>query len=120
MKKFEILNLDRLEFLKKIEKNKVQLIITSPPYNIGKDYEKKLPFKKYLEEQKKTLKECYRVLSNKGSLCWQVGSSFEDNELIPLDIYIYNICKSLGFKLRNRIIWHFEHGLHSYKKFSGR
>ena len=59
MKKFEILNLDRLEFLKKIEKNKVQLIITSPPYNIGKDYEKKLPFKKYLEEQKKTLKECY-------------------------------------------------------------
>ena len=52
MKKFEILNLDRLEFLKKIEKNKVQLIITSPPYNIGKDYEKKLPFKKYLEEQK--------------------------------------------------------------------
>ena len=53
MKKFEILNLDRLEFLKKIEKNKVQLIITSPPYNIGKDYEKKLPFKKYLEEQKK-------------------------------------------------------------------
>ena len=120
MKKFEILNLDRLEFLKKIEKNKVQLIITSPPYNIGKDYEKKLPFKKYLEEQKKTLKECYRVLSNKGSLCWQVGSSFEDNELIPLDVYIYNICKSLGFKLRNRIIWHFEHGLHSYKKFSGR
>ena len=100
MKKFEILNVDRLEFLKKIEKNKVQLIITSPPYNIGKDYEKKLPFKKYLEEQKKTLKECYRVLSNKGSLCWQVGSSFEDNELIPLDIYIYKICKSLGFKLK--------------------
>lgn len=120
MNKFELFNLDRLKFLKKIKDNQVQLIITSPPYNIGKDYEKKLPFKKYLEEQRNTLKECYRVLSTKGSLCWQVGNSFEKNELIPLDIYIYNICKDLGFKLRNRIIWHFEHGLHSNKKFSGR
>lgn len=120
MNKFELFNLDRLKFLNKIKDNQVQLIITSPPYNIGKDYEKKLPFKKYLEEQSNTLKECYRVLSTKGSLCWQVGSSFEKNELIPLDIYIYNICKDLGFKLRNRIIWHFEHGLHSNKKFSGR
>lgn len=120
MKKFEILNLDRLEFLKKIKNNAVQLVITSPPYNIGKDYEKKLPFKNYLDEQKKTLKECHRVLSNQGSLCWQVGSNFNKNELVPLDIYIYNICKDLGLKLRNRIIWHFEHGLHSNKKFSGR
>ena len=51
---------------------------------------------------------------------FRVGSYFENSELYPLDIYIYEICKKIGFRLKNRIIWHFEHGLHSTKKFSGR
>ena len=109
-----------MKLLKKLKSNSVQLVITSPPYNIGKSYEKKEPLNLYLLEQEKTLKECFRVLNKKGSLCWQVGSYFEKSELFPLDIYIHQICKKIGFKLRNRIIWHFEHGLHSYKKFSGR
>ena len=70
--------------------------------------------------QEKTLIECFRILKKKGSLCWQVGSYFEKSELYPLDIFVYEICRKIGFKLRNRIIWHFEHGLHSNKKFSGR
>ena len=37
-----------------------------------------------------------------------------------MDIYIYELCKKIGFKLRNRIVWHYEHGLHSSKRFSGR
>lgn len=109
-----------MKLLKNLKNNSVQLIITSPPYNIGKSYEKKETLDVYLNEQEKTLKECYRILKKKGSLCWQVGSYFEKTELFPLDIYIYEICKRLGFKMRNRIIWHFEHGLHSNKKFSGR
>lgn len=116
----EIINDDRMQLLCNLKKNSTQLIITSPPYNIGKSYEKKVPFDFYLLEQEKTLKECFRILNNKGSLCWQVGNYLENSELFPLDIYIYKICKKIGFKLRNRIIWHFEHGLHSNKKFSGR
>ena len=120
MNTFKLVNNDRMKLLKKLKSNSVQLIITSPPYNIGKSYEKKKPLNLYLKEQEKTLKECFRVLNKKGSLCWQVGSYFEKSELFPLDIYIHQICKKIGFKLRNRIVWHFEHGLHSYKKFSGR
>ena len=120
MTSYKLIHNDRLKLLNKLKNNSVQLIITSPPYNIGKSYEKKKPFENYLKEQEKTLKECFRVLKKSGSLCWQVGSYFENSELFPLDIYIHQICKKIGFKLRNRIIWHFEHGLHSYRKFSGR
>ena len=120
MSLYKLINDDRMKLLKNLKNNSVQLIVTSPPYNIGKSYEKKESLDIYLNEQEKTLKECYRILKKKGSLCWQVGSYFEKTELFPLDIYIYEICKKLGFKMRNRIIWHFEHGLHSNKKFSGR
>jgi len=120
MDSYQLVNNDRMKLLKKLKSNSVQLVITSPPYNIGKSYEKKKPFDLYLYEQKRTLIECFRILKKEGSLCWQVGNYLEKSELYPLDIYIYELCKKIGFKLRNRIIWHYEHGLHSSKKFSGR
>ena len=121
MSTYRIINDDRMKLLKKLKSNSVQLIITSPPYNIGKSYEKKIPLDNYIEEQKKTLIECFRVLKKSGSICWQVGNFIKNiNEIIPLDILVYNICINLGLKLRNRIIWHYEHGLHAHKKFSGR
>jgi len=120
MNTFKLVNNDRMKLLKKLKNNSVQLIITSPPYNIWKSYEKKKPFKLYLKEQEETLLECFRVLKKTGSLCWQVGSYFEKSELYPLDIFVYEICKKIGFKLRNRIIWHFNHGLHGTKRLSGR
>ena len=120
MNSFKLINDDRLKMLGKLKDKSVQLIITSPPYNIGKSYEVKKPLDEYFEEQKKTLIECVRVLKNRGSICWQVGSYTKNSQIIPLDIPIYNICEKLGLKLRNRIIWHFEHGLHASKKFSGR
>ena len=120
MNSYKLTNTDRLELLKKLKDNSVQLVITSPPYNIGKSYEVKKPLDVYFEEQRKTLKECVRVLKNTGSICWQVGNYTINSQIIPLDIPIYNICAELGLKLRNRIVWHFEHGLHAQKKFSGR
>lgn len=118
---YKIYTGDRIEFLNKVKNNSVQLIITSPPYNIGKSYERKEPLEKYLDEQKKTLIECVKKLKDEGSLCWQVGNFIKaKSEIIPLDIMIFNICAELGLKLRNRIIWHYEHGLHATKKFSGR
>lgn len=98
----------------------VKLIITSPPYNLGKAYETRRDIEHYLETQAQTIAELQRVLHPQGSLCWQVGNFVQDGEVFPLDIYYYPIFKQLGFRLRNRIVWHFRHGLHASKRFSGR
>lgn len=111
---------DCLKLLSKVPNDFVQLIITSPPYNLGKEYESRLNLDDYIEQQSKVIKECARVLSEKGSICWQVGNYVNNGEIIPLDIALYPIFASLGLRLRNRIIWHFGHGLHASKRFSGR
>ena len=121
-KDFDILSScnDSLEFVKQIPTNSVSLVVSSPPYNIGKSYEKKMDFEKYLEEQKKVLTECVRILKLNGSLCWEVGNFVDKSEIFPLDIFFYNIFKELGLKLRNRIVWRIGHGLQATKRFSGR
>ncbi len=111
---------DCLELLDSIPDSVIQLVVTSPPYNIGKKYEKRKPLNQYLEWQKKVIAECFRVLKTSGSICWQVGNYIDNGEIVPLDIVLYPFFEELGLKLRNRIIWHFGHGLHSSKRFSGR
>jgi len=111
---------DVSEFIATLPDNSVSLIITSPPYNLGKDYEDRVSIEKYLETQTPVIAQLYRVLSEDGSLCWQVGNFVEDGEVYPLDILYYGIFKQLNLFLRNRIIWHFGHGLHASKRFSGR
>jgi len=98
----------------------IQLIVTSPPYNIGKEYEKRLKLSHYIEQQARVIEECVRVLSPQGSICWEVGNYVEDGAIIPLDTVLYPIFRDLGLRMRNRIIWHFEHGLHCSRRFSGR
>lgn len=109
-----------METLKSLDSDKYKLIITSPPYNVGKEYEVKASIEKYLEGQSDVIDELVRVLHPNGSICWQVGNYVNDEEIFPLDIFYYNIFKEKGLFLRNRIIWQFGHGLHSSKKFSGR
>lgn len=112
---------DRLDLMKSLPDKSVKLIVTSPPYNIGKEYEKRTGLDVYLVEQEKTFKEAVRILTDDGSICWQVGNHIaKDGEVFPLDALIYNIGKKFGLKLRNRIIWRFGHGLHCTKRFSGR
>lgn len=124
----EILNytyekMDALSFLKMQPDSSIKLIITSPPYNIGKEYETKTSLKQYFNEMRPIASEIYRVLTDDGSVCWEVGnwvSDKEPKEVYPLDIYYYDLFKSCNFILRNRIIWHFEHGLQCKNRFSGR
>ena len=111
---------DCLNLLRQIPDESIQLIVTSPPYNLGKEYEKKLRLSAYIEEQTKVIKECVRVLSQTGSLCWQIGNYVNKSSIVPLDTALYPIFSSFGLKMRNRIVWHFEHGLHCTKRFSGR
>jgi len=111
---------DCLEFLKTIPDESVQLVVTSPPYNIGKEYEVTLDIDVYKAQQKEVIQECIRVLNPRGSICWQVGNYVDNGEILPLDILLYDIFKQQGLKLRNRIVWHFGHGLHCKNRFSGR
>lgn len=111
---------DCLSILREIPRDTVQLIITSPPYNIGKEYEKATELDRYLDALAPIVNELMRVLKLTGSLCWQVGNYVEEGEVFPLDMYYYPLFKKLGLKLRNRIVWHFAHGLHASKRLSGR
>ena len=100
--------------------NSVDAIISSPPYNIGKKYETRVEIQDYINQQDIVVDQLVRVLNETGSICWQVGNYVENSEVFPLDIFYYHLFKKRGLKLRNRIIWHFEHGLHASKRFSGR
>lgn len=109
-----------LEFCQSLQSGSIKLIITSPPYNIGKEYETKSSIDEYIANLLPMLTEFERILSDDGSICWQTGNFVDNGEIYPLDIYFYPHFKKLGLHLRNRIIWHFGHGLHCSKRFSGR
>jgi hypothetical protein len=64
----------RLDFLRTSPDGAAQLIVTSPPYNIGKAYEPKHHLDQYLQDQAETITEAFRVLVDAGSMCWQVGN----------------------------------------------
>jgi adenine-specific DNA-methyltransferase len=107
-------------FLHDVPDQTFQLIVTSPPYNLGKEYEQRLRLEDYLEQQDMVIRQCVRTLKPEGSLCWEVGNYVEQGRIIPLDTILYPLFAKYGLSLRNRIIWFFEHGLHCSKRFSGR
>jgi len=111
---------DNLEFMAELPDAKFKLIVTSPPYNLGKAYESRSSLDEYITDQDAVITECVRLLDQRGSICWQVGNYVENGEIIPLDTILHPIFARLGLKLRNRIIWHFGHGLHCTKRLSGR
>ncbi|MDE0471945.1 MAG: DNA methyltransferase [Ekhidna sp.] len=71
---------DTLSELKKMDSEKFDLVITSPPYNVGKEYETKTSIEKYLEQQESVIDELIRVTSNRGNLCWQVRDYVDKGE----------------------------------------
>lgn len=112
---------DNLDFMRSLESASMKLIVTSPPYNLGKAYEAREPLESYVQQQTEVISECVRLLHPEGSLCWQVGNHVQSGEIVPLDVVLYPVFAfTHGLRLRNRIIWHFEHGLHCSKRLSGR
>jgi len=111
---------DNLAFMRGLESKSMRLIVTSPPYNIGKPYEARSSLDSYVNSQARVIAECVRLLRPNGSLCWQIGNHVQTGEIFPLDIVLYPIFRKHGLRLRNRIVWHFEHGLHCSKRLSGR
>lgn len=111
---------DNLDFLPTLPEGVVDLVVTSPPYNLGKVYERRSPIDEYLNDQRTTIAQCLRVLGDRGSICWQVGNYVENGAIVPLDILLYPLFAEHGLVLRNRIVWTFGHGLHTKLRFSGR
>lgn len=111
---------DNLTFMSRLPTGLFKLVVTSPPYNIGKEYEGSTSLDDYLAQQAEVVRECVRLTDLNGSICWQVGNYVRDGEIVPLDAALYPIFKQFGLKLRNRIVWHFGHGLHCSKRLSGR
>ena len=116
----EIIHGPCMDLLTQLPGECVDLVVSSPPYNLGKEYEAKRALNHYLEEQTEVLRECARILKKTGSLFWQVGAFAHKGALVPLDIRVFPILESCGLIPRNRIIWARQHGLHARRKFSCR
>ena len=116
-----VFGMDVEHFLDSLPKEPIfDLVVTSPPYNIGKEYETKVALEQYIAWQKRIIEKIYVRLKDTGSICWQVGNYIDNGAIIPLDFEFAPIFKELNMQLRNRIIWHFGHGLHGKRRFSGR
>ena len=125
--KVTLFNGDCLRLLKSLPDESVDLVVTSPPYCIGKAYEDPHDdIETFKLQHVNIFDDLYRVVKPGGSICWQVGYHVSEKCVVPLDYIVYDIFtnKSAYLQhpliLRNRIIWTFGHGLNSTTRFSGR
>lgn len=99
----------------------IDLIFSSPPYCMGKEYESSSSVDDFISSHQALVPGLVRSLKPGGSLCWQVGYHMRGGVMTPLDFLAHQIfAASEGLVLRNRIVWAFAHGLHAKKRFSGR
>ena len=92
------------ENMKEIPDNSVHLMITSPPYNVSKEYDEDLSLKEYLQLLENSFRETYRVLVNGGRACINVAN-LGRRPYIPLSDYISKMMIDIGFNMRGEIIW---------------
>jgi len=116
----KIIHGDTLETLKNLPSNYVNLIVTSPSYMLGKEYDQEKSFERYLKYHSDVIEECHRVLTKDGALYWNVAQKPVDGEILPLGAIFWKILKDKKFYLKNWIIWHFEGGINTKNRLSGR
>ena len=92
------------ENMSSIPNNSVHLMITSPPYNVSKEYDDDLSLSEYLSLLKNVFTETYRVLVNGGRACINVAN-LGRKPYIPLSDYISKMMIEIGFNMRGEIIW---------------
>ena len=92
------------EQMKEIPNNSLHLMITSPPYNVSKDYDVDLSLNEYLVILKNAFSETYRVLVNGGRACINIAN-LGRKPYIPLSDYISKMMIEIGFNMRGEIIW---------------
>jgi len=113
---------DSLKLVRALPDGVLDLTISSPPYCMGKEYEKKSSsVDDFVDAHRSMLPEIVRATAEGGSICWQVGYHLSGRDMFPLDYAVYEVMKAIpGISLRNRIVWTFQHGLHHRTRFSGR
>ena len=112
---------DCLDLLCQLPADSVDLTVTSPPYCMGKEYERTDHLRHFIEAHLRILPEIIRVTKTGGSICWQVGHHVRNGVITPLDFVVNDLMRQWPqIILRNRIIWTFGHGLHGSNRFSGR
>ncbi|MCP1622853.1 DNA-methyltransferase [Pseudomonas nitroreducens] len=110
-----------LDLIDQYEDEKFSLVVTSPPYFIGKEYDTSKCANEFLKLHEDLLPKLLKKLKPGGSLCWQVGYHVKDGALVPLDFLVHQAMSKMSeLILRNRIIWTFRHGANCQKRFSGR
>jgi len=92
------------ENMKEIPDNSLHLMVTSPPYNVAKEYDEDLSLKEYLQLLRNVFSETYRVLVHGGRACVNVAN-LGRKPYIPLSDYVSHIMIEIGFKMRGEIIW---------------
>jgi len=93
------------EYMKELPDNSVHLMVTSPPYNVTKEYDMDLTLEEYLQLLRNVLAETYRVLVYGGRACINVAN-LGRKPYIPLSDYISQLMLEIGYFMRGEIIWH--------------
>jgi len=92
------------EKMTELPDNSVHLMVTSPPYNVGKEYDEDLTLDEYRNFLKKIWKEVYRVLVPGGRACINVAN-LGRKPYLPLHSFIIEDMHNIGFLMRGEIIW---------------
>lgn len=92
------------ENMKELPNNCVDLMITSPPYNVSKEYDEDLSLQEYLQLLQNVFTETYRVLVNGGRACVNIAN-IGRKPYIPLSDYVSKIMIDIGFNMKGEIIW---------------
>jgi len=90
--------------MEELPDNSVHLMVTSPPYNVGKEYDENLTLQEYRQFLKNVWKEVYRVLVSGGRACINIAN-LGRKPYIPLHAFIIEDMLDLGFLMRGEIIW---------------
>lgn len=118
MQDIRIEHTDALTLLRALPDKAAQTLVTSPPYGIGKDYERRTTPDVWTEWLDPIMRQAARVTAE--HMFWQTGNHVHNGVVTPLDMLVWAMLRGTEWVLRNRIVWTYGHGLHAKRRFSGR
>lgn len=115
------INTNCIEAMGRMESSSVDLVVTSPPYNAGKEYETDLSLEEYLQFAERWIAHIPRLLTPTGAFWLNVRHfMLSPTEAVPLPYLIYPILVKHGLHVVQEVVWHFEGGLNYSRRFSHR